>query len=103
LLLFVASGNSLAPVDAVKATGLGRPRSPNVYRLPPLFPSLEDRDAGCLLAIGQNDVGQLGLGEDVDCAKKPKQVGDLKDIVAVACGGMHTVCLHKSGLVRTLM
>ncbi|KAF4532349.1 hypothetical protein B566_EDAN003652 [Ephemera danica] len=93
--------NSLAPVDTVKASGIARPRSPNVYRLPPLFPNLEDRQAGILLAIGQNDVGQLGLGEDVECAKKPKQVPNLTDIVSVACGGMHTVCLHKSGEVST--
>lgn len=87
-------------MEAVKAASRGvRPRSPNV-RLPPLLPPLEDREAGDLLALGQNDVGQLGLGEDIDSRKKPTHVEGLDDIVGVACGGMHTVCLHKTGEVQ---
>jgi regulator of chromosome condensation len=90
---------SLAPTEHTKSSKAGRPKSPNVFRLPPLHTPLKDREAGELLTLGKNDVGQLGLGEDVDERKKPALVPGLEDVVSVACGGMHTVCLHKSGEV----
>ena len=51
--------------------------------------------------MGQGDVGQLGLGEDVMEKKRPAIVTDLegKDIVQIACGGMHTVALSSNSEV----
>lgn len=91
--------SSLAPAETTKNSKLGRPKSPNVFRLTPILTPLEDREAGELLTLGQNDVGQLGLGQDVEERKKPALVPGLENVVAVACGGMHTMCLHKSGEV----
>ncbi|KAH7978475.1 hypothetical protein HPB49_005593 [Dermacentor silvarum] len=39
------------------------------------------------------DVGQLGLGPDVMELARPALVADLKDVVDVMAGGMHTLCL----------
>ncbi|XP_049518961.1 regulator of chromosome condensation-like [Dermacentor silvarum] len=39
------------------------------------------------------DVGQLGLGPDVMELARPTLVADLKDVVDVMAGGMHTLCL----------
>ena len=55
--------------------------------------------------LGQGDVGQLGLGEDVMERKKPFPVGGAlasKNVIQVTCGGMHTVALTDEGEVRTL-
>ena len=55
--------------------------------------------------LGQGDVGQLGLGEDVMERKKPFPVGGAlasKNVVQVICGGMHTVALTDEGEVRLL-
>ena len=49
------------------------------------------------LSMGQGDVGQLGLGEDVFESERPKAVSQVKDVVDVYAGGMHTVCLTTSG------
>ena len=54
------------------------------------------------MTIGQGDVGQLGLGEDIVERKKPFTVcGALegKKVVQVVCGGMHTVALTDDGQV----
>eukprot|EP00795_Rhopilema_esculentum_P002594 gene2594-790_t len=53
--------------------------------------------------MGQGDVGQLGLGEDVMEKKRPAIVTDLegKDIVQIACGGMHTVALSSNSELFT--
>lgn len=54
--------------------------------------------------LGQGDVGQLGLGEDVMERKKPFPVGGplaSKSVIQVTCGGMHTVALTDEGEVRT--
>jgi len=56
---------------------------------------------GVVLTVGMGDVGQLGLGPDVEEKTRPAMVPDLKDIVAVAAGGLHTVCLDKHGKVYT--
>lgn len=45
------------------------------------------------------DVGQLGLGEDVEEKTRPGLVPDLENIVAVAAGGLHSVVLDKDGKV----
>ncbi|PZC82935.1 hypothetical protein B5X24_HaOG209378 [Helicoverpa armigera] len=57
---------------------------------------------GRVLACGQGDVGQLGLGEDVIEATKFKYVTALGDkIVDVYAGGMHTIALDSNGKVWT--
>lgn len=54
--------------------------------------------------MGQGDVGQLGLGEDVLERKKPALAKGLEDveIVQVECGGMHTVALSNKGEVSDM-
>lgn len=53
-----------------------------------------------MLVLGQGDVGQLGLGEDVLERKKPALVTTLPEgIVQAVAGGMHTVCLSDTGNV----
>ncbi|CAK9799704.1 Regulator of chromosome condensation [Anthophora plagiata] len=56
---------------------------------------------GVLLVFGQGDVGQLGLGEEVVEKIRPATIPGYQDIVAVAAGGMHNVCLRQSGEVLT--
>lgn len=57
---------------------------------------------GIVLTLGQGDVGQLGLGENIMERKKPALVKGLPEkIVQVEAGGMHTVCLALSGNVYT--
>ncbi|KAG7277164.1 hypothetical protein CRUP_021704 [Coryphaenoides rupestris] len=51
-------------------------------------------EAGQVLVLGQGDVGQLGLGEDLLERKKPAPVSLPEDIVQVVAGGMHTVALE---------
>lgn len=61
------------------------------------------RETGHVLTLGQGDVGQLGLGEEILERKKPAIVKGLDglEIVQVECGGMHTVALTSSGKVYT--
>ncbi|XP_078538714.1 regulator of chromosome condensation isoform X2 [Lissotriton helveticus] len=56
---------------------------------------------GLVLTLGQGDVGQLGLGEDVMERKKPALVVLPEKIVQVVAGGMHTVCLSETGNIYT--
>ncbi|XP_044626121.1 regulator of chromosome condensation isoform X4 [Equus asinus] len=56
-------------------------------------------EPGLVLTLGQGDVGQLGLGENVLERKKPALVAIPEDVVQAEAGGMHTVCLSKSGQV----
>ncbi|KAL4706173.1 hypothetical protein ACJJTC_015041 [Scirpophaga incertulas] len=57
---------------------------------------------GRVLACGQGDVGQLGLGGDVVETSRFKLVTALGDkIVDVVAGGMHTVALDSDGKVWT--
>lgn len=56
---------------------------------------------GIVLACGQGDVGQLGLGEDVLEKSRFATIPNHTDIVAIAAGGMHNVCLTKDGKVLT--
>lgn len=57
------------------------------------------KEAGQVLVVGQGDVGQLGLGEDIIERKKPALVSLPEKIVQVTAGGMHTVCLSDTGHV----
>ncbi|XP_055844135.1 regulator of chromosome condensation [Episyrphus balteatus] len=56
---------------------------------------------GKVLACGQGDMGQLGLGDDEKDMerKRPALVPNLTDIVDVRAGGMHNLCLDKNGQV----
>ncbi|KAJ8681275.1 hypothetical protein QAD02_017062 [Eretmocerus hayati] len=56
---------------------------------------------GIVLTCGQGDVGQLGLGEDVLEKTRFAAIPEHKNIVAIAAGGMHNVCLTKEGKVIT--
>lgn len=56
---------------------------------------------GLLLVFGQGDVGQLGLGEEIVEKTRPAVVPGYQDIIAIAAGGMHNVCLRLSGNVLT--
>ncbi|KAL0984614.1 hypothetical protein UPYG_G00144160 [Umbra pygmaea] len=56
---------------------------------------------GSVLVLGQGDVGQLGLGEDIMERKRPALVTLPEGIVQVAAGGMHTVCLSDTGNIYT--
>lgn len=55
------------------------------------------RPFGNLLACGTGDVGQLGLGEDAVEKTRPALVADLKEIVSVCAGGMHSLALTRDG------
>ncbi|KAK7926265.1 hypothetical protein WMY93_008575 [Mugilogobius chulae] len=59
------------------------------------------KEMGLVLVLGQGDVGQLGLGEDIMERKKPALVTLPEQIVQVVAGGMHSVCLSESGHVYT--
>lgn len=65
---------------------------PNLY---------QSTTGGEILTVGQGDVGQLGLGVDVMEKARPAVVPGFQDIVAIAAGGMHNVCLRKTGEVIT--
>ncbi|XP_073173765.1 regulator of chromosome condensation isoform X2 [Lepidochelys kempii] len=54
-------------------------------------------EPGLVLTLGQGDVGQLGLGEDVMERKRPALVQLPEKIVQAEAGGMHTVCLSETG------
>ena len=58
---------------------------------------------GLVLALGEGDVGQLGLGENILEKSKPGFVEVVgKDIIQVIAGGMHTACLTANGEVSPL-
>ena len=58
---------------------------------------------GDVMVIGQGDVGQLGLGDEVLERNTPAKVVGMKESATqVVCGGMHTVALSKEGKVRVL-
>ncbi|KAJ8340880.1 hypothetical protein SKAU_G00331710 [Synaphobranchus kaupii] len=63
--------------------------------------SSHGKEKGLLLVLGQGDVGQLGLGEDVMERKKPALVSLPEGALQAVAGGMHTVCLSESGNVYT--
>ncbi|KAJ2786941.1 hypothetical protein GGI15_001102 [Coemansia interrupta] len=55
--------------------------------------------AGTVFVFGNGDCGQLGLGEDMIERKKPFPMAALagEHVVAVACGGLHTMALTAAG------
>ena len=53
-----------------------------------------------VVTLGMGDTGQLGLGPTVMATSRAKRVPRLSDVVQVAVGGMHTVCLDVRGKVR---
>ncbi|KAJ3075380.1 Regulator of chromosome condensation [Podochytrium sp. JEL0797] len=56
---------------------------------------------GEVFVCGSGECGQLGLGEDVDSAKKLKKLFffDDKEIVQIAAGGIHNIVLTKDGVL----
>lgn len=58
-------------------------------------------EAGEVLVFGSGDTGQLGLGDSMLTRKRPMplKVLDDKNIVDVACGGMHSIAITKEGEV----
>lgn len=99
--------NSMAPGDMVKPN-IGRPKKHDrsdsdndVSKRMKLDLQSPVVEGGVVLTVGMGDMGQLGLGPDVEEKTRPGLVPDLKDIVAVAAGGLHTVCLDKLGKVYT--
>ncbi|KAB0400171.1 hypothetical protein E2I00_011254, partial [Balaenoptera physalus] len=73
--------------------------SPPDQKARPVSHRSHNTEPGLVLTLGQGDVGQLGLGENVMERKKPALVPIPEDIVQAEAGGMHTVCLSKSGQV----
>jgi len=53
---------------------------------------------GYLAACGTGDMGQLGLGPDIPCVKRPKLIESLKDrqFGCIAAGGMHNLAIDAS-------
>jgi len=54
---------------------------------------------GFVLALGEGDTGQLGLGPDVLDRSKPARVDLPADVIQICAGGMHSVCLTVGGEV----
>ena len=71
----------------------------NLFVCAPVSHRSHGKEAGQVLVLGQGDVGQLGLGEDIIERKKPALVSLPEKIVQVVAGGMHTVCLSDPGHV----
>lgn len=74
-----------------------------VYVYLPVSHRSHGKDAGQVLVLGQGDVGQLGLGEDIIERKKPALVSLPEKAVQVIAGGMHTVCLSDTGHVSAFV
>ena len=76
-------------------------RQSRIITLP--IPELPKK-SGNILSCGQNDVGQLGFNpDDVPEKARPALVTDIKDIVDVQAGGMHSLCLTKDGHLDVMM
>ncbi|KAB7496162.1 Regulator of chromosome condensation [Armadillidium nasatum] len=86
----------------MKSSVRGRKRTQNEVADPPSKklkvelkrPNIED---GVVLTVGTGDVGQLGLGPEVEEKTRPGTVPNMKNVVAVAAGGLHSLCLTKDG------
>ncbi|EDV23138.1 uncharacterized protein TRIADDRAFT_58118 [Trichoplax adhaerens] len=65
--------------------------------------SLASDEAGIVLVLGQGELGQLGLGEEILERSRPTAVKKLLEVefIQVACGGVHTVALTKAGEIYT--
>ena len=54
---------------------------------------------GRIYVIGQGDMGQLGLGEEMTESLRPTKLiisGGLR-VLQVTCGGMHSLCITEDG------
>ncbi|CAH1396649.1 unnamed protein product [Nezara viridula] len=60
-----------------------------------------NRVPGCVLVIGEGIAGQLGLGIDISEKSKPAVVPDLNNVIEIAAGGMHSICLTADSKVIT--
>lgn len=60
---------------------------------------LRNKRAGQLLGCGKNEVGQLGLGEEVAEKLRPVQIPGCTNCVDISAGGMHSLYLDASGVV----
>ena len=60
-------------------------------------------EAGVVLTVGQGDVGQLGLGEDVMERGRVALVKIPDSVIQVCAGGMHTVALTTEGHVSNYL
>lgn len=58
-----------------------------------------NRVPGSVLVIGEGIAGQLGLGIDVSEKSKPAVVPDLGNVIEIAAGGMHSICLSSDNKV----
>ncbi|XP_018026073.1 regulator of chromosome condensation [Hyalella azteca] len=106
-----------APADSNSKAGRGRKRSAAADAVlqptskkskvssgsssPPVqltAPAVKD---GVVLTVGMGDIGQLGLGPDVEEKTRVAVVPGLPNIVAVCAGGLHSVCLDEQGKVHT--
>ncbi|XP_013410879.1 regulator of chromosome condensation [Lingula anatina] len=67
----------------------------------PLFHRSHRTEKGLVLTLGEGDVGQLGLGEDVFERKRPGKIDLPPNVIQIVAGGMHTVCLTEEGEVYT--
>lgn len=57
---------------------------------------------GVVLTVGMGDIGQLGMGPDVEEKTRVAVVPGLPDnIVSICAGGLHSVCLDSQGKVHT--
>lgn len=54
---------------------------------------------GTVLSCGQNEVGQLGLGEDVPEKTRPAVIPSATNVVDISAGGMHSLYLNDKGEV----
>lgn len=79
----------------------GSEQSPEPSELVVVEHSSHAKEKGLVLVLGQGDVGQLGLGEDIMQRKKPALVSLPEGVLQAVAGGMHTVCLGESGKVYT--
>ena len=83
-----------SPVTATSEPAAKKSRTSTIQLSIPTLP----QKSGNLLVCGQNDVGQLGLNpDDVMEKTRPALVAEVTDIVDVKAGGMHSLCLTKSG------
>lgn len=72
-------------IRSVTASGLEVPKRPTIV--------------GNLLSCGQNEVGQLGLGEDVPEKTRPAIIANVSNVVDIKAGGMHSLYLTGEGKI----
>ncbi|XP_038057576.1 regulator of chromosome condensation-like [Patiria miniata] len=91
--------------DKKQTEANGEPTPPKKSKAPSLTHPSHRTQEGHVFALGQGDVGQLGLGEEVYERKKPTLVplpeGAKGRVVEAIAGGMHTVCLTSAGEIYT--